>query len=67
MGVEEGFRSFAASAIVIVDGEAWMSSRDGAVTRMAGGCGEEPDESEDSVMVGGGRSFSLAEGNKLTL
>lgn len=66
MGVEEGLRSLTASAIVMVCGDAWTSSRDGAVMRMTGGRGQESTDSEDSMMdcvVGG---FSVTERKKVT-
>ena len=44
-----------------------MSSRDGAVMRMAGRRGVESADSEDSVMVGGVGGFSVTERNKVTL
>lgn len=59
IGVDEGLRSFTASAIVMFDFEAYMSSLDGAVTRMAGVSEEVFDEfgsafgSEEAVMGGG--------------
>ncbi|KAM3870012.1 charged multivesicular body protein 1a-like [Diretmus argenteus] len=50
IGVELGLRSFTASAIVMVDEEAKMSSRDGAVIMMLGGGGGEPEEAGDSAV-----------------
>lgn len=65
-GVEEGLRSLTVSAIVTVDAEAWMSSCDGAVMRMAGGRGKELVES-DSVLDSDGGGLTVTEREKMTL
>lgn len=67
IGVEEGLRSFTASAIVTFVFEAWMSSRDGAVMRIVGGP-EERWVDFDSVLdweaaeIEGPKGSSIKEG-----